>query len=99
MILVRIAAVFFTALAAFLAARHFITGEAMLIGGLWFSLSPGTLNLAQAVIQRYLWPQIWDPGIIWILQQPVWTLSALLALPFLILWIRRLRRSENQEPS
>lgn len=40
------------------------------LGQLWFDLSPGTLNLSQAIVQRYLSPAIWDPGI-----------QSLLALP------------------
>lgn len=38
-------------------------------GQVWFELSPGTLNLTQAVVQRYLTPALWDdvlqPVLLW----------------------------------
>ena len=34
------------------------------LGESWYAVSPDTLNLAQAVIQRYTFPFIWDPVII-----------------------------------
>lgn len=43
-------------------------------GELWFRLQPTSLNLAQAVIQRYVHPGIWDPVIIGILQWPAWSI-------------------------
>lgn len=33
------------------------------LGELWYGISPQTLNLAQAGIQRGLHPAIWDPGV------------------------------------
>lgn len=38
----------------------------------WFNLSPATLNMAQASIQRYLHPLLWDPIIQTILLAPSW---------------------------
>jgi hypothetical protein len=35
----------------------------IVLGQLWFNLAPASLNLAQAVIQRYIFPALWDPGI------------------------------------
>lgn len=45
--------------------------ELLSLGAFWFKLDPGSLNLAQAVIQRYVSPWLWDPAIQWLLQQPV----------------------------
>lgn len=42
------------------------------LGQLWFNLSPETLNLAQAAIQRGLHPSIWDPGVQFLLGLPAW---------------------------
>ena len=42
------------------------------LGELWFNLSPGSLNLMQALIQRYVLPALWDPVMVWLLVQPVW---------------------------
>jgi len=35
--------------------------ELTLIGDLWFEYSASTLNLLQAVLERYIWPPLWDP--------------------------------------
>ncbi len=39
-------------------------------GELWYQLHPGSLNLSQAGVQRYLLPEIWDPGVVTILLAP-----------------------------
>jgi hypothetical protein len=41
---------------------------------LWFSIDTGSLNLVQAVVQRYLHPVLWDPVIAGILQWPLWSI-------------------------
>ncbi|WP_022727073.1 hypothetical protein [Fodinicurvata sediminis] len=46
-------------------------------GAIWYSLDPGSLNLLQAVTERYLWSALWDPAILTLLKLP--------ALPFLTL--------------
>jgi hypothetical protein len=51
-------------------------------GELWFRLHPGSLNLTQAVVQRYLLPELWDPVIITIL---LWPAALVLAVPGLVL--------------
>ncbi len=46
------------------------------LGEIWFvldrMLGTGTLNLTQAVVQRYLWPWIWEDGIQQLLLFPAW---------------------------
>lgn len=37
-----------------------------------FELVPNQLNLAQALIQRYVAAWVWDPGIQWVLNQPTY---------------------------
>ena len=58
-------------------------------GKVWYGLSPGSLNLLQAVVERHIWQPLW-PAILWILLRPVWLV---LAAPGLILafWPRRQR--------
>ncbi|MDF2369934.1 MAG: hypothetical protein P1V21_03990 [Rhizobiaceae bacterium] len=57
------------------------------LGSDWFSLSPDTLNLSQAFIQRHVHPFLWDPVIQWILLQPTWAVFLVLSLFFyLIAW-------------
>ncbi|MGF1609938.1 MAG: hypothetical protein ACFCUQ_11120 [Kiloniellales bacterium] len=61
------------------------------LGQIWFALDPGSLNLVQAVIERYVWPPLWDPAILWVLQQPA-ALVLLLPGVLLLLLIGRGRR-------
>lgn len=55
-------------------------------GELWFKLNPGSLNLTQAITQRFVHPGLWDPVMISILQWPAWSIlgapGALLAILF-----------------
>lgn len=51
-------------------------------GEIWFSLSPDTLNLMQAVTQRYVSPELWDPTIIAVLKLPAIVPLGLLAVVF-----------------
>jgi hypothetical protein len=65
------------------------------LGKVWFDLSPESLNLAQAVVQRHIHPALWDPAIQEILTWPVWAVFAPLGL--LLLWLgspRRRRRAQ-----
>jgi len=51
-------------------------------GEIWFSLSPDTLNLMQAVTQRYVSPELWDPTIVAVLKLPAIISLGLLAVVF-----------------
>lgn len=69
-----------------------VTSGALVItplGETWFDLSPGSLNLMQAVIQRNLHPYIWDPVVQWILLSPTWLITGLIALLLLALGKKR----------
>ena len=44
--------------------------EIMPLGALWYALDPGSLNLVQAVIERYIWQALWDPVLIGFLGLP-----------------------------
>jgi hypothetical protein len=59
------------------------------VGALWFKLSPFGINLTQAVIQRYVWPPLWDPGIVAILVLPAAPMAA--ALGAIAVWATRRR--------
>ena len=58
-------------------------------GYVWYDLDRGSLNLVQAVTQRYLLPELWDPVAVTLLQLPLWLL---LAVPGLLLWLLGRRR-------
>ena len=51
-------------------------------GELWYRLSPGTLNLTQAVTQRYVLPELWDSVLLTVL---LWPAALVLGVPGLVL--------------
>ncbi|MCX2724212.1 hypothetical protein [Roseibium salinum] len=65
------------------------------LGQVWFDLSPDTLNLAQAVIQRHIHPALWDPALQTVLTWPVWAVFAPLGLLFL--WLGASRRRQRAQ--
>ena len=62
------------------------------LGQLWFDLDRSSLNLVQAVVQRYIHPFLWDPIIVSVLLW--WAFAVLMVLGVLILALssRRPRR-------
>jgi hypothetical protein len=62
------------------------------VGQLWFDVNRSSLNLVQAVVQRYIHPFLWDPVIVTILL--FWAFPVLIVLGTLILAVsaRRARR-------
>jgi hypothetical protein len=62
-------------------------------GELWFSLHNGSINLIQAVTQRYIAPSLWDPVIVTVL---LWPAVLVLGVPGLLLtWLFRPRRRKT----
>jgi len=61
-------------------------------GEVWFALSPNSLNLMQAVTQRYVSPELWDPTIISFLKLPLVAVTGLLSALFAALWLLLRRR-------
>lgn len=59
------------------------------LGQIWFMLDSESLNLVQAGIQRNLFPELWDPGLVTILEIPAWALPAFLGLIVLIICRKR----------
>ena len=73
---------------------HDVTRSA---GEIWYALRPGSLNLAQAIVQRYLHPDLWQGLAVPLLLRPFWeavviNLIALLMLAGSIAFLDRLRR-------
>jgi hypothetical protein len=62
------------------------------LGTSWFAVSPETLNLAQAVVQRYVFPALWDPIIVTILTLPGFVVFLVLALLLYMIGRRPARR-------
>ena len=61
------------------------------LGQLWYQLNRSSLNLVQAVVQRYIHPFLWDPIIVSILLS--WAFAVLLILGVLLLVLFRRRNS------
>ena len=68
------------------------------LGQLWFDLNPSSLNLVQAVVQRYIHPFLWDPIIVAILL--CWAFAVLMVLGLLILALshKRTRPPVSRRP-
>ncbi len=73
------------------------TYQPVTLGGLWYMVHRASLGAAQAGIQRYVAPWIWDPVIAWVLLQPTWVImappGALLAW---LGWSRKKRRRRSR---
>lgn len=54
-------------------------------GQFWYETDRGSLNAAQAITQRYLFPELWDPGAQWVLVQPLWMGCAFFGMMLLLL--------------
>ncbi len=64
------------------------------LGQVWYSLDPGSLNLLQAVIERYVHPYLWDPIIFTVLAWPAFAVIGVpaLALALIAEWRARRRK-------
>jgi hypothetical protein len=67
------------------------------LGQLWYDFNRSSLNLVQAVVQRYIHPFLWDPIIVTILL--CWAFVVLMALGLLILALSGRRRRAKKELS
>ena len=61
------------------------------LGQLWYDLNRSSLNLVQAVVQRYIHPFLWDPIIVSILL--CWAFAVLMVFGALLLIVFRRRNS------
>jgi hypothetical protein len=80
--------IFFLAGLAVLARDGFVWIETkqwapLALGQLWYDLNRSSLNLVQAVVQRYIHPFLWDPIIVTVLLW--WAFAVLMVLGLLIL--------------
>jgi hypothetical protein len=67
---------------------------ATLTGKLWYQLSPDSLGLLQAGIERHLWRPLWNDGIFPILLQPIWLVLGVPGILLVVLcrrWRKRRR--------
>lgn len=66
--------------------------QGLALGELWFKIHTGSLNISQAIIQRYVHPFVWDPVIVTILQWPAWITLGILGPALVLLFRKRGRR-------
>jgi hypothetical protein len=84
-----------------LGAWLLFTGRDLLqpAGQIWFAIDNASLNLVQAVVQRYLHPALWDSVVVPWLLLPGWRALSVLVIGFvvigalLLIAARRRRRS------
>jgi hypothetical protein len=50
------------------------------LGATWAAIDIGSLNLSQAVVQRYLSAWLWDPAIQTVLTAPAWLVLAIIGV-------------------
>ena len=95
MIVCRIAGWLLVALALLLLGVELVVSleagayQGLALGQVWFRLDGASLNLVQAVVQRYLLPELWDPVAIEVLQWPGWLTFGLPGLAAVVLCRRR----------
>src|ERR1700740_3493373 len=65
------------------------------LGQLWFALDHSSLNLVQAVVQRYIHPFLWDPIIVTVLLW--WAFAVLMVLGLVILALSG-KRAQTRTP-
>lgn len=68
------------------------------LGQHWFDLHPPSLNFSQALIQRYLHPNIWDPAIVLLLNLPTWLVLGPMGSAFWFVRRRRNTPAERERP-
>ncbi len=57
-------------------------------GAVWYQVHSDTLNLSQAVTQRYIAPVLWDPIAVTVLNWPLWmSVIAAVAVPGILGYI------------
>lgn len=66
--------------------------QGLALGQVWFTLDGASLNLAQAVTQRYLHPALWDPVIIELLLWPGWLVFGVPGVVLTVVFRRRPKR-------
>lgn len=89
--------VFFAALSMWALFYDYIvrSGDSvLLLGEAWYALSVESLNLTQAIIERFIWPPLWSDAILPLLQMPFWFICLALSLFFGLFWLIAARRRD-----
>ena len=62
------------------------------LGQLWYEFNRSSLNLVQAITQRYIHPFLWDPIIVTILLSWAFAVLMILGVLLLVVFRKRVRR-------
>ncbi|KAB2851364.1 MAG: hypothetical protein F9K44_01815 [Hyphomicrobiaceae bacterium] len=60
------------------------------LGEHWFKLHVASLNLLQAMTERYVSPKLWDPVLVTILHRPTWLVLGVIGV--VLFYLGRQRR-------
>ncbi len=66
------------------------------LGAIWYALDRGSLNLVQAVIERYIHPVLWQDVIFPLLAGPAWLVLAGFAVVLGLLFASRGRKRKRR---
>ncbi len=65
-------------------------------GQMWFLIDRDSLGLVQVVVERYIWPPLWDPVLFSLLQLPSIVIPLVPALVLLTLCYLRVRHRRKR---
>ena len=65
-------------------------------GQMWFLIHKDSLGLVQVVLERYIWPPLWDPVVFSVLQLPSIVVPLVPAIVLLLLCYLRVRRQQKR---
>lgn len=70
------------ALLALLSDLHIVGGaldyRPVALGQAWHNGHAPSLNLVQAIVERYIWPELWRYALLPVLLSPVWAVAAII---------------------
>ncbi len=98
MIVLRGLGVLFLILALGGLVHGLVQGEFVTLGELWFHMNRFSLNLVQAVIERYIVTELWDFVLAPLLRVPFAGVAGVLGA-MLFLSVRRRRRGNARNPT
>jgi hypothetical protein len=63
------------------------------LGQTWFALHPQSLGLAQAMVQRYVHPYLWDPILVTVLLWPTFAVGGVFGVVLMLIGRKRRTRT------
>ena len=69
------------------------------LGEVWYRWHAPSLNLLQAIVERYIWPQLWSNGLLPLLLAPAWIVTAFKGVILVALSYVRISSHKAASPS